>query len=348
MSQSHILHHAVRLTSAKSALNSLASTEPLSREDALSQRLKTLRGRQQHNDTLKKPVSAPPPNDPPPPYSGPPDVSASSAAAAGFATGEDPVADEEDADRTLDEILDSLVLDDDDHWSVSDDDGAGEEDDSKRVEDLLARLTVAADTQPPHGSHDDGDDDDSDGEVMSKQVDDVLSQTKDGLKLDESSAVEDKKPPDPVTDTTTVPPDTDKDTEEGGLTLPTVPTHIQPPPPPTNTSNTSNDPFESSIAARLAALGHNPVATDDFGLPSAPTFQPADRPVAGVVRKPGGYTDDDQKTWCIVCLENATVRCLGCDGDVFCARCWREMHVGPAAGYDERGHAWEKFDARRL
>lgn len=280
-----------------------------------------------------------------------------------------PAADDEDADKTLDEILDSLVLEDD-HWSVSDDAGTGE-DDSKRVEDLLARLKVDADAQPPppsglEGSQEEDQDDDSDGEVISRQADDVLSRTIDALKLDKSSQAE-GKPPDSVADDgvqgdappntkesedlalPTVPqdvrpPPTDKE-PDADLTLPTVPTHIQS--PAANTTST-NDSFESSIAARLAALGHSPVATDDFGLPAAPTFQPADRPIAGVVRKPSGYTDDDQKTWCIVCLENATVRCLGCDGDVFCARCWRDMHVGPSAGYDERGHAWEKFDARRL
>lgn len=137
--------------------------------------------------------------------------------------------------------------------------------------------------------------------------------------------------------------------DEAGLSLPTVPTRLVDPAPARAPSAASNsDPFESSIAARMAALkGAPPVQTDAFGLPSAPTFQPEDRPVAGVARKPG-YTDEDQKTWCIVCLEDGTVRCLGCDGDVYCARCWREMHVGLSAGYDERGHQWEKFDRRRV
>lgn len=135
------------------------------------------------------------------------------------------------------------------------------------------------------------------------------------------------------------------DAASSEFTLPTVPSILQDPVPPSK----AGDPFESSIAARLAALkgpGHKPISTDDFGLPAAPTFQPEDRPVPGVAKKLG-YTDSDMKTWCIVCLEDATVRCLGCEGDVYCARCWRDMHVGPSAGYDERGHQWEKFDGRR-
>lgn len=100
--------------------------------------------------------------------------------------------------------------------------------------------------------------------------------------------------------------------------------------------------------ASLRGLG----SLDALGLPSAPTFRPEDHQSPDPGRGGGGllrsskYTDEDQKTWCVVCLEDATVRCVGCDGDVYCARCFREMHVGPSAGYDERGHQWVKFDPR--
>lgn len=153
------------------------------------------------------------------------------------------------------------------------------------------------------------------------------------------------------------------DDSEAGLSLPAVPTALVDPAPTSGRvpGGGGEDPFESSIAARLAALkgaGAPIIHTDELGLPSAPTFRPEDnRPAPRLGRGPaprgGGYTDADQKTWCIVCLEDGTIRCLGCDGDgggggdVYCARCWKEMHVGPSAGYDERGHAWEKFDPRR-
>lgn len=140
----------------------------------------------------------------------------------------------------------------------------------------------------------------------------------------------------------------------GGLALPEVPSLLADPVPstadgggggPTAGQDRRSLDFENDIATRMAALKGLGAGTDTdaFGLPSAPTFQPEDRPLRTVYRRPG-YTDEDQKTWCVVCLEDATVRCQGCDGDVYCARCWREMHVGPAAGFDERGHKWAKFE----
>lgn len=367
--------------------------EPLSREDALSKRLKTLRNQR---DGGSRSTS----EDPPPPYTETTEgttpsraqtqpTSAPSPRAKNIQVGDGGDHVDEDEDRTLDEIFDSLVLDDD-HWSVSDD-GA---DDAKRVEELLGRLKRGHETHAPSPGRTPNDpelndgDDDSEGEEMSRQVENVLSRTMDELKLEgpnESSQPEtgtitvntsdaDNSPTQtntadrqatadtelalpavphtptrdehPLPDLPTTPRDKDEDGNGSALTLPTVPSILQDPVP----ASKAGDPFEASIEARLAALkgpGHNPVRTDAFGLPSAPTFQPEDRPVAGVVRRRlGGYTDDDQKTWCIVCLEDATVRCMGCDGDVYCARCWREMHVGPQAGYDERGHRWEKFDPR--
>lgn len=360
--------------------------EPISREDALAKRLKSLReGRDQ--------TASPAAQDPPPPYSetaggspsprvfsqrlrpsSPPVKKVKVGASPSSSSdkkGED-VAPDADEDDTLAEILDGLVLDDD-QWSMSEDDG--DQGPSKRVEELLANLGKKADihgSEPPDKMDEDpkkdDDDDDSEGDEMTRQADDVLARTMDELKYEGQhqppDSVQFSKPPDPQK----VDPDSDlalpavpqTPTEdrplpdlpstannEAGLSLPEVPTILQDPVP---ASKAPDDPFESAIAARLAALkgpGHKATTTDDFGLPSAPTFQPEDRPVPKVTKKPG-FSDEDMKTWCVVCLEDATVRCVGCDGDVYCARCWREMHVGPSAGYDERGHAWEKFDPRRL
>lgn len=278
--------------------------------------------------------------------------------------------------------------------------GGGDEGASKRVEDLLAKLKADPGAQPslPAGDKPDasssnkakdeceGDEsDDSEGELMSNQVENVISRAMDELKLDSAQggdpgAADDLGLPTVPQDTThTEEQDTPRNPppqaaggnshdSDAGLSLPTVPTALVDPAPTSGvlpSGNSRADPFESSIEARLAALkgaGAPIIHTDELGFPSAPTFRPEDnRPAArlgrggvGASRGPG-YTDADQKTWCIVCLEDGTIRCLGCaedgggvGGDVYCARCWKEMHVGPSAGYDERGHAWEKFDPRRI
>jgi hypothetical protein len=88
--------------------------------------------------------------------------------------------------------------------------------------------------------------------------------------------------------------------------------------------------------AALKGLG----ATNSLGLPAVPTFKPADKPIKGVMKK---YTDEEVNSWCIICQDDATVKCLGCDGDLYCAGCWKEGHMGPDVGFEERRHKWTKY-----
>ncbi len=55
------------------------------------------------------------------------------------------------------------------------------------------------------------------------------------------------------------------------------------------------------------------------------------------------FTNEEIDSWCIICSDDATVQCLGCDGDLYCANCWKEGHMGPDVGREERGHRWKKF-----
>jgi len=66
----------------------------------------------------------------------------------------------------------------------------------------------------------------------------------------------------------------------------------------------------------------------------------------GVPTKPpgganGGATagEPEELPWCVICNEDALVRCLGCDGDLYCTACYKEFHVGE----DPNEHRMEKF-----
>ncbi|KAK4202483.1 hypothetical protein QBC40DRAFT_221314 [Triangularia verruculosa] len=231
--------------------------------------------------------------------------------------------------------------------------GADTKTEDQKVEELLSRLSKAV---PPSSGNEqstdckDDEDDNSDGEHMTAAVDKILSQTQDELTLSKSTDPEENNgqgnPGNNINSrkleqAPTKAPSKSNDGNSPPLELPTVPSALADPAP---------DTFIDEISSRLAALrGIGPV--DSFGLPAAPTFAPEERltpakkpPLGGREEK---YSDDDVKTWCIVCLDDGTIKCIGCDDDLYCDRCWREMHVGPRAGYDERGHQWVKYNSRR-
>jgi hypothetical protein len=95
--------------------------------------------------------------------------------------------------------------------------------------------------------------------------------------------------------------------------------------------------FESDLAARMTALkGFGSSGTDALGLPSAPTSAVGKH--SAPVRKA-----DIVEDWCAICQDDATVLCHGCDEMLYCARCWKEGHLGEGAGWEERGHEWSKY-----
>ncbi|CAG8953064.1 hypothetical protein HYFRA_00003258 [Hymenoscyphus fraxineus] len=130
------------------------------------------------------------------------------------------------------------------------------------------------------------------------------------------------------------------------FSLPSAPSTLPSQPP----SRKSLD-FDKDITSRLSALSNpNPTLNlpsaptsnpDPLGLPSAPTFKPSDKPVPGIAKNV--FLDEEIDSWCVICQDDATVRCLGCEGDLYCAGCWKEGHMGSEVGLEERGHRWERF-----
>ncbi|XP_072031663.1 abscission/NoCut checkpoint regulator-like [Amphiura filiformis] len=62
------------------------------------------------------------------------------------------------------------------------------------------------------------------------------------------------------------------------------------------------------------------VKEDGFGDTSSRPTAAAD----SVENKP--KVDPDELPWCCICNEDASLRCHGCDEDLYCARCFREGH----------------------
>lgn len=90
---------------------------------------------------------------------------------------------------------------------------------------------------------------------------------------------------------------------------------------------------DGALAARLSALS----------LPAAPSFSPSKKPVRVVKPKGPQFTDDEIDSWCVICNDDAQVRCLGCEGDLYCRACWAEGHTGADAGLEEKTHRWAKI-----
>ncbi|KAI0384106.1 hypothetical protein F5Y04DRAFT_248991 [Hypomontagnella monticulosa] len=359
--------------------STIEPAKPLSREDALSDRLKSLRNQSDHKvSATSGPETSPrgrdtiipsSPDQRPQPQPGP--------KTSGTATGAPQISSigeiNEDADPLLftdDQTLEELLadLESDQPWL---DEVAAEEEEHRRVMSLLEDLRTTSSANQDLGdesstkktSHDDEDegssDDDSEGDQMTREADDILAQAVDEAELENAnrSPPSESKPnsPDHIVESVTQsgkinqPASAQESNESDPLNLPAVPTNLRDPPDPPDPSKVDDDDFAASITSRMAALKVNtpvlpsvPTKLGELTLPTAPTFAPADRPAPGLIKR-FGFTDEDQKTWCTVCLEDGAIRCIDCDGDVYCARCWKEMHVGPSAGYDERGHRWEKF-----
>ncbi|XP_033630967.1 abscission/NoCut checkpoint regulator-like [Asterias rubens] len=84
---------------------------------------------------------------------------------------------------------------------------------------------------------------------------------------------------------------------------------------------------EDKLEARMGATGYS--AQDPQSQPL-----PAQKPSGAEVT-----SDPDELPWCCICNEDASLRCHGCDEDLYCSRCFKEGHDG----YDLKDHRTSNF-----
>jgi hypothetical protein len=196
--------------------------------------------------------------------------------------------------------------------------------------------------------HDQSHDDES-GEEQSKkknedeEADDIISRVMAELaiakKYGDLEESQDQGSPDtePQAEEKEAPSRKEDEENDGGLGLPSAPSTI----PQDDLDRTQA--LEDALTARLAALSKPSTQGDSLGLPSAPSFSPAKKIIKTNLPK---YTDEEIDSWCIICNDDATLKCTGCEGDLYCQNCWMEGHRGESAGYEERRHKAVLYNKR--
>lgn len=169
-----------------------------------------------------------------------------------------------------------------------------------------------------------------------EETDDVIAQIMAELAVDEKYGVPQGDPPGPQQ---VNPEDRTPPTHTDELALPSVPDSLS----QTTVPSGDNQDSEDALAARFASLMASNKTSNSLSLPSVPTSAPSLNLPPTITTNRPTYTDEEMESWCIICNDDATLKCLGCDGDLYCRNCWMEGHRGESAGFEERRHKAVEF-----
>jgi hypothetical protein len=231
-------------------------------------------------------------------------------------------------EQTLDELLKDLGTGDD-SW-LGKDEGSTVEALLKEAREALPKEGDDADMENADGEE--GDDSEKHGKEEEAKHDsdhededaaeEYIAQVLADLELQKKHGIpeEDEEDSPPQRDTEQQEDSTSHEPRSSLFDLPSAPLTA----PTPNAAAISDD----DLSARLAALS----------LPTTPSAPPTTKKKPPKTNNLPTYTDEDIDSWCVICNEDATLRCLGCEGDLYCGECWNEGHRGPDASMDEKKH----------
>uniref|UniRef100_A0A8C0WPX0 FYVE-type domain-containing protein n=1 Tax=Castor canadensis TaxID=51338 RepID=A0A8C0WPX0_CASCN len=88
--------------------------------------------------------------------------------------------------------------------------------------------------------------------------------------------------------------------------------------------DSDDDEDEEAAIQRVMQQLTEEAALDEasgFNIPVEPAPPPRAQPC-----RAEPVAEDEELPWCCICNEDASLRCAGCDGDLYCARCFQEGH----------------------
>ena len=106
---------------------------------------------------------------------------------------------------------------------------------------------------------------------------------------------------------------------------------------------TSRTPSSKTAIDKLRQIGL-PQTPTDIGSGSRRIDTDGD---SGSDRGDEEEDEDDMDSWCIICNEDAALRCIGCDGDLYCSPCWVVGHERMPRE-EMRQHKTAEYTPRRL